>query len=99
MYFISLLYIRRAAPPPREKSLGLKGTLYSLITGFAGGITATACNAPFDVCKSRIQAQPARGHRKYTSTLQALSHIAREEGSAALYKGFFPKALRMGIGG
>eukprot|EP00984_Skeletonema_dohrnii_P025004 scaffold14146_cov88-Skeletonema_dohrnii-CCMP3373.AAC.1 len=61
---------------------------------------ATMCNAPFDVVKSRIQAQcPSSKSMEYTSTIQALMKIGRTEGLTALYKGFQPKALRMGIGG
>eukprot|EP00984_Skeletonema_dohrnii_P032353 scaffold26371_cov111-Skeletonema_dohrnii-CCMP3373.AAC.1 len=61
---------------------------------------ATMCNAPFDVAKSRIQAQCTNSKSmEYTSTIQALMKIGRTEGLTALYKGFQPKALRMGIGG
>ncbi len=38
------------------------------------------------------------GQRTYTSTLQALTHIYTHEGPKALYRGFLPKALRLGIG-
>jgi solute carrier family 25 2-oxodicarboxylate transporter 21 len=69
-----------------------------LVTGFIGGVMATMCNAPFDVVKSRIQAQ-CPNNIEYTSIIQALTKIGRTEGPAELYKGFQPKALRMGIGG
>ncbi|KAK1739225.1 mitochondrial carrier protein [Skeletonema marinoi] len=51
--------------------------------------------------KSRIQAQcpNSKSSMEYTSTIQALMKIGRTEGLTALYKGFQPKALRMGIGG
>jgi len=55
--------------------------------------------ATIDVAKSRIQAQNSKNIMEYTSTIQALMKIGRTEGLTALYKGFQPKALRMGIGG
>ena len=56
--------------------------------------------ATIDVAKSRIQAQcPNSKSMEYTSTIQALMKIGQTEELAALYKGFQPKALRMGIGG
>ena len=76
----------------------LQSTIYSLFTGFIGGVTATAFNAPFDVLKSRIQGQ-CPNNPQYTSTLDAMSRIGKTEGIAGLYKGFTPKAMRMGIGG
>lgn len=51
------------------------------------------------VCSAcpRFQSQ-LPDQRKYTSVFPALATIAREEGLRALYKGFVPKALRLGIG-
>jgi solute carrier family 25 2-oxodicarboxylate transporter 21 len=37
--------------------------------------------------------------RKYKHTLSTLVQIYREEGLSAVYKGFQPKAIRMGLGG
>jgi len=58
-------------------------------------------NTPFDVVKSRIQgAERIQGVKpKYNWTYPALVTIAREEGLAALYKGFIPKVLRLAPGG
>jgi len=55
----------------------------------------------FDVVKSRIQnTVRVRGTiPKYNWTLPALGLVAKEEGMAALYKGFLPKVLRLGPGG
>ncbi|KAL3802109.1 hypothetical protein HJC23_010865 [Cyclotella cryptica] len=76
----------------------LQSTIFSLFTGFIAGVTATAFNAPFDVLKSRIQGQCPK-NVQYTSTLDAFIKIGRREGISGLYKGFTPKAMRMGIGG
>eukprot|EP00976_Prorocentrum_cordatum_P034621 704028-Prorocentrum_minimum.AAC.1 len=81
----------------------LAQTVYSLGIGFIGGAVATTCNAPFDVAKSRIQSEVTAGplcaERKYHTTFQTLRRIAREEGWKAMYKGYTPKLLRMGVGG
>lgn len=69
----------------------------SFMVGMVIGMAATCFNVPFDVVKSRFQSQ-LPGEVRYTSTLQALTMIYREEGAQALYKGFVPKALRLGLG-
>lgn len=58
-------------------------------------------NTPFDVVKSRIQgtAKVPGVVPKYKWTYPSLALIAREEGMAALYKGFVPKVLRLAPGG
>ena len=54
-----------------------------------------------DVVKSRIQnTQKLAGVvAKYNWAWPAVGTVAREEGFAALYKGFLPKVLRLGPGG
>jgi len=93
-----MAHARKYVTEPDSYILGLA---QSLVIGFAGGITATGFNAPFDVVKSRIQGQAVMegSAPKYTSIVGTLASITKEEGPAALYKGFTPKALRMGLGG
>ncbi|GLC51634.1 hypothetical protein PLESTB_000523600, partial [Pleodorina starrii] len=69
-----------------------------MATGVAVGMTATIFNAPFDVIKSRFQSQERGPNQKYRYTLPSLVTILREEGVRALYKGFLPKALLLGVG-
>jgi solute carrier family 25 (mitochondrial 2-oxodicarboxylate transporter), member 21 len=104
-----------------------------LACGFGVGVFATLFNAPFDVVKSRFQAQlpegipltavpttaaaaaaaaaaptttttptappPAGAAARYSGVFPTLVRIARDEGGPrALYRGFVPKALRLGIG-
>ena len=90
--------IRRNLPPASTKKEALLQTFGS---GFVGAFVATCFNAPFDVVKSRFQCQLPRedGNLKYHSTFQSLIMICREEGTTAVYKGFRPKAIRMGLGG
>lgn len=81
-------------------SLGsaLPHVLWTAITSFGCGVFATIFNAPFDVAKSRIQQQVSGSEVKYRNTLQTLNKILQEEGPQAVFKGFSPKALRMGLG-
>eukprot|EP00438_Fugacium_kawagutii_P006719 Skav219131 [mRNA] locus=scaffold1574:566294:567133:+ [translate_table: standard] len=66
-------------------------------TGLGAGILATCFNAPFDVAKSRIQQSKSGPNQK--NAFGILFGILQTEGPLALYKGFTPKAWRMGIGG
>lgn len=68
-----------------------------LVVGTGLGVVCTCFNAPFDVVKSRFQSQ-LPDQKRYTSVFPTLATIWREEGARALYKGFVPKALRLGIG-
>jgi solute carrier family 25 2-oxodicarboxylate transporter 21 len=98
VYFTFMFKVRQYVARPESYLLGL---LQTVSIGFCGGITATSFNCPLDVAKTRIQAQTlvAGSAPKYTSTLGTLASISKEEGLSALYKGFGPKALRMGLGG
>lgn len=98
VYFATMFCIKEHRPISMAESSKFQSTIYSLLTGFVGGVTATAFNAPFDVLKSRIQGQCPH-NVQYTSTYDAFMKIGRAEGVAGLYKGFKPKAMRMGIGG
>ncbi|KAK1231112.1 hypothetical protein PQX77_005782 [Marasmius sp. AFHP31] len=73
----------------------------NFISGAVGGFAGTVLNTPFDVVKSRIQGTiHVPGVKpKYNWTYPALVTIFREEGAAALYKGFVPKVLRLAPGG
>ncbi|KAK6459972.1 mitochondrial 2-oxodicarboxylate carrier 1 [Scheffersomyces coipomensis] len=91
-YFGVIHQVRGLMPKP--KTSGEK-TLIDLTCGSIGGTFGTILNTPFDVVKSRIQA----GSTRYKWTYPSLVIVAKEEGFAALYKGFVPKVLRLGPGG
>jgi solute carrier family 25 2-oxodicarboxylate transporter 21 len=94
-YFGIISFVRDALPKATTK----EGTLLNnFIAGSIGGTFGTILNTPFDVVKSRVQAQ-ITGPFKYNWTLPSLGLIVREEGFKALYKGFTPKVLRLGPGG
>lgn len=89
----------RAVMPRAETP---QGQLFNnFVSGSVGGFVGTVLNTPFDVVKSRIQgASKVPGViPKYNWTYPALVTIFREEGPAALYKGFAPKVLRLAPGG
>jgi len=73
----------------------------NFVSGTIGGLVGTMINTPFDVVKSRIQgtSKVPGVVPKYNWTYPALVTIFREEGAAALYKGFVPKVLRLAPGG
>lgn len=91
-YFGLIFQVRSLMPKPKNAS---EKTIIDLTCGTIGGTFGTALNTPFDVVKSRIQA----GSTKYVWTWPSLFMVARDEGVAALYKGFIPKVLRLGPGG
>lgn len=97
-YFGSIFQVRALLPPAESPQGQL---LNNFISGTVGGCIGTMLNTPFDVVKSRIQgAERLPGVTpKYNWTYPALITIFREEGPAALYKGFVPKVLRLAPGG
>lgn len=77
-----------------------KRTVSRLAVGLCAGAAASVANIPWDVAKSRIQGpQPEVGVVKYSSTLQTMRLVVREEGFWTLYRGLLPKILRLGPGG
>jgi len=94
----SIFQIRELLPKADTSQAQLTN---NFLSGSVGGCVGTILNTPFDVVKSRIQ-----GHNripgvipKYRWTYPSLVLIFREEGPAALYKGFVPKVLRLAPGG
>ncbi|KIM53348.1 hypothetical protein SCLCIDRAFT_139207 [Scleroderma citrinum Foug A] len=98
-YFGSIHQVRAMLP----KAETPQGQLFNnFLSGAVGGFVGTVLNTPYVlVVKSRIQgASKVPGVvPKYNWTYPALLTIMREEGPAALYKGFTPKVLRLAPGG
>jgi len=97
-YFGCIHQVKTLLPKPDSPQAQL---MNNFVSGAIGGFAGTVLNTPFDVVKSRIQgAESIPGVKlKYNWTYPALVTIAREEGLAALYKGFVPKVLRLAPGG
>jgi solute carrier family 25 2-oxodicarboxylate transporter 21 len=97
-YFGCIFQVRALLPAATTK----KGQITNdLMSGAIGGTVGTILNTPMDVVKSRIQNSPkvAGSVPKYNWAWPALGTVMKEEGFAALYKGFLPKVLRLGPGG
>lgn len=97
-YFGCIFQVKTLLPKAADKSQGLRN---DLLAGAIGGTIGTVLNTPMDVVKSRIQNSPKMAGLtpKYNWAWPALGTVLREEGFAALYKGFLPKVLRLGPGG
>ena len=69
-------------------------------TALVAAAIGPCCNCPMDVLKTRFMAQvivPGVAP-KYTSVLQAIRLIAKEEGVLALWKGLIPRLARLAPG-
>ncbi|KAJ8061289.1 hypothetical protein OCU04_010352 [Sclerotinia nivalis] len=97
-YFGCIFQVKALMPKPDNKKQEM---VVNMISGAIGGTTGTILNTPMDVVKSRIQNSPkvAGLAPKYNWAWPALGTVMKEEGFAALYKGFLPKVLRLGPGG
>mmetsp|Transcript_8882 Transcript_8882/g.14549 ORF Transcript_8882/g.14549 Transcript_8882/m.14549 type:complete len:317 (+) Transcript_8882:124-1074(+) len=96
VYFGVIPLVNRALQSPDSQN----SKLQKFCAGTIAGALATVANTPFDVVKSRIQAQaPGSGPPKYSWTLPGIGIVFREGGLKALYRGFGPKILRLGPGG
>ena len=98
-------------PPPGADVSSLAHNARTLVTGFVAGVIATCFNNPFDVIKSRIQAEIGSGRPPSASSpslvgawvgeagFARMREVCAEEGVRGLYVGFTAKSLRMGFGG
>ncbi len=60
-------------------------------------VAVNVMSTPSIWCLCRFQSQLPHA-RKYKHVFPTLLTIAREEGPRALYRGFLPKAVRLGLG-
>lgn len=68
--------------------------LQSMASGFSAACIGPVVTGPFDVCKTRLQAQGA-GKKEYSGFIDVLTKVPREEGVRALWKGLTPRLLRI----
>lgn len=89
-YFGCIFQVRQMLPKADTKSGKMTN---DLISGAVGGTVGTILNTPMDVVKSRIQNTPkvAGQTPKYNWAWPGVGTVFKEEGFAALYKGFLPK--------
>jgi solute carrier family 25 2-oxodicarboxylate transporter 21 len=91
-YFGCIFQVRQMMPKAENKRQQMTN---DLISGSIGGTVGTLLNTPMDVVKSRIQNTPRVPGQvpKYNWAWPGVFTVAREEGFAALYKGFLPKVF------
>uniref|UniRef100_A0A1D1ZJ29 Protein MITOFERRINLIKE 1, chloroplastic n=1 Tax=Anthurium amnicola TaxID=1678845 RepID=A0A1D1ZJ29_9ARAE len=68
-------------------------TLQTLVCGGIAGSTAALFTTPFDVVKTRLQAQVPGSLKKYDGVIHVLKEIAEHEGIKGLYRGLAPRLL------
>lgn len=64
-----------------------------LTCAFGAGFTAVIICSPLDICTTRHMNSPG----VFKNPVDCLSHIVRNEGVTALYKGFVPMVARFGF--
>ena len=94
-YFGCIFQVRQLLPKAKDKSAQMAN---DILAGTVGGTVGTILNTPLDVVKSRIQnsVKVPGVTPKYNWAFPAVGTVLKEEGFAALYKGFLPKVLRLG---
>ncbi|KAL2430594.1 Mitochondrial citrate transporter D [Exophiala dermatitidis] len=99
-YFGCIFQVKALMPKVDKKDRAM-AMFNDFLSGSIGGTVGTIMNTPMDVVKSRIQNSPKilGSKPKYNWAWPGLATIYKEEGFAALYKGFLPKVLRLGPGG
>ncbi|EXJ86232.1 hypothetical protein A1O1_06602 [Capronia coronata CBS 617.96] len=99
--YFGCIFQVKALMPKVDKKDKTMAMFNDFLSGAIGGTVGTILNTPMDVVKSRIQNSPkvAGSVPKYNWAWPGLGTIMKEEGAAALYKGFLPKVLRLGPGG
>jgi solute carrier family 25 (mitochondrial 2-oxodicarboxylate transporter), member 21 len=99
-YFGCIFQVKALMPKPAPGNKS-QAMFTDFTSGAIGGTVGTILNTPMDVVKSRIQNSPKLPGQppKYNWAWPGLGTIMKEEGFAALYKGFLPKVLRLGPGG
>jgi solute carrier family 25 2-oxodicarboxylate transporter 21 len=96
IYFGTIGHIKKFYPERHDEKNPM---LRKFLVGTLGSLLATIVNTPFDVVKSRMQAQQGHVNLKYRWAWPSLATIVQEEGIKAAYKGLGPRLIRLGPGG
>ena len=102
--YFGIIFSAQQALPRRASAAA--DAAQNLALGGAAGVLSCFPKAPFDVIKSRIQAElPASCEGRVAryavysgGVVQGLRHVARTEGWLSLWKGMVPMCTRMFIG-
>lgn len=100
--FFGLLHWWKLTLPLPKPTTTLEATGQDISLGMGASFLATIVKMPFDVAKNRLQNQltppPGGEPPRYAHTLQCCATVWREEGGAALFKGFSPTVMRIVLG-
>lgn len=97
-YFGTMGIVSKAVSHSPEDSFALQ-LLKKFVAGTIGGASGTVLNTPFDVVKSRLQAEALAPGARRAGVMETMVHIARHEGVGNLYRGLYARFIRLGLGG
>ena len=81
---------RQISSPSSSSPSPVSTSLHSFLSGAGAGVVSSILCCPLDVAKVRIQVQSTLGINRYTSTLETLKLIMKEEGIRGCFKGLGP---------
>ena len=94
-YFVTFEYLcKRLTPEEAGGEEGEASTLVMMLAGGMAGIAAWIVTYPFDVLKSRIQADGISGTKQYSGIMDCLVKSYRAEGLMVLTRGLSSTLLR-----
>lgn len=98
--FMSMAILNRVLWDKRQGDGKQLAVWKTLLSGLLAGAVGPMFNCPVDVIKTRMMAQEygVGQTQKYTGWFQAGKLIAKEEGTAALWKGLIPRLTRLAPG-
>ncbi|CAA6666580.1 unnamed protein product [Spirodela intermedia] len=82
--------LKQLLHPSTEPDADLS-TFTTLVCGGLAGSSAALFTTPFDVVKTKLQAQMPGSQGKYNGVLNLLKEISRREGIRGLYRGLTPR--------
>ncbi len=79
-----------------QSRLAAEGPRANALAAVASGLVSAFVSTPADVLKTRLMAQDPRAPGAYRGMLDCATRCVREEGAAALWRGFWPTWMRLG---
>jgi solute carrier family 25 uncoupling protein 27 len=79
-----------------QSRLAAEGPRANALAAIASGLVSALVSTPADVLKTRLMAQDPRAAGACRGMLDCAARCVREEGAAALWRGFWPTWARLG---
>lgn len=67
----------------------------AFISGSTSGILAAIVTQPFDLIKTRLQAEDSQSKKRMSGIMNAMKQIVEKEGSAGLFRGLSPRVAKV----